>query len=395
MHTSPPVQVPGRTALARALSTALVCLTATWLPGCLSNSYVIQPAEIERLERTPAAQRGRNVRVVQRFSTADDPKPAAPWPAPQPMPMGAPPTQARGGVAPMWTQVWLSPTAPPTFRPRLSGVGVRSSVAGSGGSGVIAGRSTTPRSTGGGGPSSASSSGGDGKALLVAAVLAGVAIGVGLAVTEGARYDGWATLHPQHPVHVMGPNGERVVPLDQLTLRSVGPDEEAVVVRHEGAGMWLLGRAPLDRAGFTYSFDLGRSGIPLLDGRVGVLTGGAIRMGAFANSWLGVLGGVDIAMGAVDGNGASAVTPHIQVILAPIRLWRLHLGGFGEVGWSSVDLEVASGDDEPSGVRYAAGVLMQWEITTRLALDFRWTWRWLQRSGTEPSGAITTGLSIY
>ena len=42
-------------------------------------------------------------------------------------------------------------------------------------------------------------------------IAAGVAIG--LAATEGARYDGWVSLHPMHPVHLYGPGGYTVVRL--------------------------------------------------------------------------------------------------------------------------------------------------------------------------------------
>ncbi|MCO4763750.1 MAG: hypothetical protein KC502_19715 [Myxococcales bacterium] len=369
----------------------LILVLAILQAGCLGPSYVIPRAEIARLERAPATQRNNRLHVIQRFSTADTPPPAPAWQAPQP-----PPTTVRGarvGVAPAWTRVWLSPGSP-TFRPRWAAPGVRMGARTSMGTTVrpstpVRGRGPTPSS-----PSVSSGSSGDSKAMLVAVLAAGIAVGVGLAVTEGARYDGWVAVHPHHPVHLMGARGRhRIVPLNQLTLASLAPDEEAVVVRHEGAGLWEIGRRPLSRGGFTYAFDLGTQRAPLLDGRIAALSGGALRIGAFANDWLGVLPGIDIAVGDVDGRTATVVTPHIQLVVAPLRLWRLHLGAFGEMGWSAASIDAVS--KQPSGMRMAMGVLLQWEITTRLALDFRWSNRWLREDGTRPSTSFTTGLSIY
>ena len=87
------------------------------------------------------------------------------------------------------------------------------------------------------------------RALLVgAAAVAAVA----LAVTEGARYDGWVRLHPMHPVHLYGPGGYRVMPLAWVDPETAAWSTRAVVRPNEGP--WQpLGRAPLDRHGFTYS----------------------------------------------------------------------------------------------------------------------------------------------
>ena len=369
------------------------------LSGCLGPSYIVERSEIARLERVAPVERAKRVRVVQRFSTADTPPAAAAWSAPLPRPAG--PGEARGSAYPMWTQVWISP-GPPTYHPLWAPAHLhRTGGVSRGGRGVVASRGTPTR---GRGPSSViPSSGGSGsdtgkelKAALAIAVVAGVAVGVGLAVTEGARYDGWVAVHPQHPVHLMG-NGSshRVVGMDQLSLTDMRPDETAVIVRHEGAGMWLLGRAPLNREGVTYGFDIGTSRIPMLNGRISSLTGGAFRVGLYPNAWLGILPGLDLAFGTFDNDGASVVTPQVQIVAAPAHIWRLHFGVFGEVGWSWANFDALQESLDPSGTRLGAGILLQWEITTRLALDFRWTNRWLPRGGTVTTSSFTTGLSIY
>ena len=378
---------------------AVTSMAPLLLSGCLGPSYIIERAEIARLQRVPPVERAKRVRVVQRFSTADTPPAAAAWSEPLPRPAG--PNEARQTAYPMWTQVWISP-GPPTYHPLWATTHVRSAGGVSrGGGGVVASRGVTRRGTGptsripsGGG--SGSTTGSDMKAALAVAVVAGVAVGVGLAVTEGARYDGWVAVHPQHPVHLMG-NGSnhRVVAMDQLRLSDMRPDETAIIVRHEGAGMWLLGRAPLDREGVTYGFDLGQSRIPMLNGRISSLTGGAIRVGLYPNAWLGILPGLDLAFGSFDNGGASVVTPQVQIVAAPLHIWRLHFGIFGEIGWSWANFDALQETLDPSGTRLGAGILLQWEITTRLALDLRWTNRWLPRAGTVTTSSFTTGLSIY
>lgn len=141
-------------------------LVATLCTGCLSQSYEIARTDLERLVQAPPAERGAHVRAVQRFSTADDPEPAPTW---QPADRNAPPPDGyvygpRGHFVPHlylgWGYPYYSPHYyGPTAATRDGGM---------------------PRS--GSSPSS-SKSNKDGGALLAAAIVAGVAIGVGLAFT--------------------------------------------------------------------------------------------------------------------------------------------------------------------------------------------------------------------
>ena len=78
-------------------------------------------------------------------------------------------------------------------------------------------------------------------------------IAAGVLVTyagiQGSRFDGWAELHPMHPVHLIGHDGSyHVAPLAWIDPQAVAFTRTAVVRSTEGP--WLeLDRAPLTRQG--------------------------------------------------------------------------------------------------------------------------------------------------
>jgi hypothetical protein len=88
------------------------------------------------------------------------------------------------------------------------------------------------------------------------------ALGITPAVTEGARYDGWVALHPMHPVHLLGPNGEYTPgPLAHLDPQTAMWARKAIV--RPGEGPWqTLERRPPSRRGLTYSMTLGYAEMP-------------------------------------------------------------------------------------------------------------------------------------
>ena len=194
--------------------------------ACLSQSHVIPPRELHRLAVSDPATRGERVRVVQGWYTESDPA-------------EAPNATSQTFVA---LDLSLGPThaggPPPPRGPQAPGP-----------AGPKPGLSSS---------SKASSEADDAYWLVIAAV----AVGVGLAVTEGVRYDGWVRLHPMHPVHLWGPNGEYTwLPLSQLTPATADWARKALVRPSEGPWQ-TLGRAPLGRAGFTYGFTLGAAQMP-------------------------------------------------------------------------------------------------------------------------------------
>ncbi len=382
-------------------SATLVATLSIAAAGCLGPSYVVKRHELARLKSVAPDKRGEGVRVVQRFSTASDLPPAPHWAAPPAQVQRHPDAHPDGdmnGLAWWW---WSPPYGGPTFAPTFEPAGV----AGQQGGPVVTGTVRGGQSAGGGGGSGVASGLGKGfstagrdKGSALAAVAAvAVGVGIGLAVTEGARYDGWATVHPSHPVHIVGPEGERrLMPLWQAVEAGVGDDEEAIVVRHEGAGMWLTGRAPLDRVGLTYGFDVSRQELALDDSDRAVIDGGTLSFGAWPMQWLGVR--LDAVMGwgqDAGGLGVARFVPRIGLDVMPLRLWRLHIGGSASAGWQSLWRDGPSADAESGGVS-SAGVLAQLELTTRLALSFRWQWTWDHaRRDAVVGQSFGLGLDVY
>lgn len=369
------------------------------MPACLGNSYVI-PAHVLEAERKVApAKRGGHLRVVQRFSTATDPPPAPRWQSPPPDHARAAEAHPDGDLNGMaWWWWWGPPHVryyPASYRPLdANGAPTAGAV---GPDGAVAGG----RSGGGGGTAASgvgkalSSEGTDTKAAIAVAIVAGTAVGIGLAMTEGARYDGWVAVHPSHPVHIMGWSGRsRLLPLWQAVDQGLAAGEEAVIVRHEGAGMWMLGRAPLDREGFTYGFDLSSQYLPLRSGGSAQLTGGTLEFGVWPVPWAGVVAGALMGWGSDPAGLAIArVQPRVELQVMPLNLWRLHLGGLAAMGHDTLWRD-AAGTSE-SQVTSSLGPMLQIDLTTRLAMTLRWQWSWAHGNNLPVSQAFGVGLSIY
>lgn len=392
----------------RTLIAIAACLLTT---GCLASSYIIPPAELDRIRTISPAQRARKLHVVQRFSTNDEPPPAPPMRmAPTPHPMG--PTPEMGApIPPGYYPDYYSAWGGPTWMPWRGGFIITS---GSGGGPAPVGAVGAGQTTSGSGgfvPKNSASSGlakslsgtkvDDAKAAAAIAVIAGVGLGIGLAVTEGARFDGDVAVHPDHPVHLLGPNGShRIAPLSALPEAQPQRWEEAVIVRHEGIGMWQLGRAPLDRRGLTYSMEFGSRAVPVTADRLVGTTAFDLHIGLFPHHMLGLVAGVSLAFGE-DGIGdVFGLTPRFELQAIPLSIGWLHVGVFGGAAAESIDAEFIDGNT--AGVRtmaalaFDAGVLLQVELTTRLAATFRWgASRWSQGySGPTPQ-KMAFGLSVY
>jgi hypothetical protein len=304
-----------RTSLVLAIAAALAT------PACLGSSHRIPKRELMQLAMMPPEQRSERVRVVQGFAGDDEP-----------------------------------PAAPRVTTTTV--VVVHAS--GGGGSGPVGRR---PR------PSSANLGELKAKKSEDYMILAALAA-LGLAATEGARYDGWVQLHPMHPVHLYGAYGEYTwVPLAQLDPDTAAWATRAFVRPQEGP--WTpLGRAPLNRQGFTYSVLVGAGEIPSSVGTNDPGFLGHIQFGYFPTPQLGVL--LDLAMGNRLDETADTVfdfRSSLELEYFPVIAGRLHLGGFGQLGLA------ARTDDGPGvdsrGPLVGGGGLLQIDITTRLAMTLR------------------------
>ncbi len=324
------------------------CLAALALvvtTGCLSTSHAIPRGELMRLAQAPPAERGERVRVVQAFAGNNQPH-----------------AQAVRADAVLVVDTGVHVHAGPPVR--------------------------APRSPGTPHPGAAQVAKQDAKHWLVVAAT----IAVALAFTEGARYDGWARLHPMHPVHLYGGYGEyRRVPLAQLDAGTASWARRAYVVTDEGP--WQpLGRAPLNRQGFAYAVQLGRGEIAASDRTVAPGPLGRIELGYFPSKTLGVMGSLglgwrDHALGStVYENRAGLGLRWFPIIAGP-----LHLGLLGEAGISGHVDDAPMGRD--SGTRsLGAGAIFELELTTRLALSARATSTLLHG---EWFAELLAGLTIY
>ncbi len=396
----------------------LALLLAALVPGCLANSYVIPQDAARALVQQPPETRGADVRVVQRIF-ADEPASAPPVNAstqlvivPQGQisvgvgggggcidgagrPCGARSVDAMsrgggsfgggaGGGSGVTGGAGVSGGNAGTVAVQPAGgagtVGVRPA---SGGSAAASGGSS-------GGSSSSGSGGGDGLAVVVL-IAASALVALVLAGTEGARYDGWAQLHPMHPVHVVGLDGSRaVVPLAQLDAATVEASDELVVSEDEGPFL-RLGRAPLNRVGLAYGMEVGAATLRGPRGPVGAGFASHIQFGGFPLHGLGLL--FDALLGVGDADAQRIVNAQLsgEVQIVPFGVGLFEFGAYARVGGAS---PAQAGD--AWGLAAGGGVLAQLALTTRLALTVRGGLHWVNDAREDVLGGEgTIGLAVY
>ncbi|MBM4342643.1 MAG: hypothetical protein FJ100_04620 [Deltaproteobacteria bacterium] len=382
---------------------AVLLIPALVSSACLSTSYEVPRDEVERLVQLPVDQRGKAIRAVQRFSVARDLTPAPAWGQPGGVAGEGPPVVAAPVTAgaPCYTG-WYPDYygwGNPYYGPRLWIGGGSSSVetvAPAGGSAPRVG------SSGSGGSALGSVLGkadrDSARAVAAAIITAAIVMGAVMAVSEGARYDGTVAVHPHHPVHLLGSSGDRIVALDELQLGELRDDEAVILEGSEGAGMWLRGRGPLNRPGFTYSMGGGYAGLQLRQGAL--VSGGSaeLGLGAFLSDWLGLLWRTQFIDGVQSGGDFIGIRSGAEVQAIPLALGRLHLGGYGSMGY---EFAKAGGGALPftddNRLSFGGGAVVEFEWTTRLAVYFRYG---LQTAlvggdtGTWMTGGAL-GLNIY
>lgn len=337
-------------------SQILVLLAAVAASGCLSSSHEIPREELFALTELPPEERGEEVRVVQNLGHQDEPP-------------GAPRVQVGAAVV-VDGPVWVAGTPRSRNRSRITSVDdTRRAPSGKRRGNLAEAKKESAKVW-----------------IAVAAIAAGA-----LAFTEGARYDGWVRLHPMHPVHLVGPGGQYTwIPLAQLTPEAVDWSERAYVRDVEGP--WQpLGRAPLDRRGFTYSLFLGGGEIALVgaDPEPGFMS--HIDLGFYPAHAIGLQ--LDIGFGWADdelGDTVFDARYALELDVLPLEAGILHGGVFGQIGVASRSDDGLRLDDSSSLM--AGGALLQLELTTRLALGLR---AGLTRAHGETMSELGIGVSIY
>ena len=376
----------GRSVLAAALAGVLAT-------GCLSSSYEVPRTELDRLMTLAPRERGKHVRAVQRFATADMPPPAPAWRDP-----AFPGGEAEGGagvpVSPHYG-LYYSWWGPPYWSPssRRTTSMAAAPVSGPATSPLAGSLARAP------GSAARNAQRSDTSALLAGVLVAATVVAVSLAVSEGARYDGYVAVHPHHPLHLMRSGGKHdVVGLDDLRPEYLAPDTEVVIVGDEGAGLWLRGRRPLDRIGGTYRVGFGAYELALPRGDRVTSGGGDISVGFFPAQFAGLLLHFGLATGQGAGGSMWAFRPGVEAHLYPLPLWRLHLGGF--VGAGDETYSIGGGFLPEADGRHIfvdGGFGAEFELTTRLAITFQYGWHWAPNTAWRDTKApfSSIGFAIY
>jgi len=393
--------------------TALVALAfaVQATTGCLSNEYRIPKDELARIVQLPPDARGQRVRVLQevgeRRSEAIPPnQPLPPWVGPR-LP-GEPPVVIVEGEPPPEPEIHVDANIDLNV-PRGGGGGRvapaphggswRAPPAGPGGSSGsgrwVSGTGKAVAKGGGGG------GGGDDLAALavVVAVFAVFAV-VGLAASEGARFDGFVQMRPEQPVHLKNAAGAELhMPLGALTSYEVETATEATVMDDEGYGLRLLDRRPIDRVGPTFKVTLGSLFEPPAadDPQQQWLSGFAstIQIGGYFTQGLGLVGSLSLGLGSDQaGRTFQRHALGVEGQALPLRVGPLALGAFAHAG---VQL-AGRGDSLDSGSALGGGLMMELALSTRLAFTVRGDWTGTlmdNRTDWVGNGSITAGLAIY
>ena len=336
-------------ALAVVLASSLVA------SGCGVNSYRIPPAELARLTQVAPEARGERVRVIQEIVASDVP--------------AAPPVTNE-------TQI--------VFAPQIDvSVGVRPRVHHGGGLGGV--------KIGG--------AGNDGKAAAIAFLFIAATALLTAAVVEGTRFDGFARLHPMHPVHLLGRDGGyTVVPLAWLDPGAVNWAEAAVV--HPGEGPWQeLERAPLSRQGLSYGMYGGLGSLRSAGGDLATGPAWTVQLGYFPTQQLGVFASVFFGWRNNRFDATLFETRYTgELQYLPVQLGILHAGLYGGAGvaYRFEDAVVAPGGRLVPGNEATAalvgGAMLQLDINTRIALTARLG---LAQAHDEQMRDAIFGLSVY
>ncbi len=349
--------------LATALAVSLVA-------GCSTTTYQISNAELVRLAQLPPEQRGQSVRVTQQLTDAD---------LGQPQPVTAE------------TQIVLFPQIIVGPDPRRrEGWGPGGNVSGGGNIGAHG----VHGGGGGGGFHLSGGAGGDGRGLAIAALIIAAVAVVAVGAVEGSRYDGYVQLHPMHPLWLFGKDGSQVVmPLAWLDPQSAAFSDHAVV--RSGEGPWReLGRAPLDRQGFTYALLFGTGSFASADGSKKLGTSSTIQLGYYITQQFGIVGSLYFGWRDNDEQQTLFETRYtLEAQGYPVAVGPLHLGLYGG-GGGALRLEdgVPPGNGDDSGWAVMGGALAQVDINTRLALTARLGQTYAH--GERMTDALF-GLSVY
>jgi len=324
--------------------------------GCVSNSYRIPVKDLAQLTQVAPEQRGQHVRVIQEISESS-----------------APPAQRVDGG----TQIYFGPLI------NISTGGHTHHGGGGGGGGR------------GGGIGKIGGAGNDGKAAAIAFLVVAATALVMVAAVEGSRFDGYAQLHPMHPVHLFGRDGSyRVMPLAWIDPATAAWTDKAIVRQTEGP--WReLDRAPLTRRGWGYSMYGGMGSLRSINGDKELGPAFTVQLGYHPTNDIGVLANVFFGWRDNVVNETlfeSRYTLELQAL--PVTAGPFHAGLYGGVGlaYRFEDGSKLSRMQDPESLALTGGAMLQLEVNTRIALTARFG---MAQAHDERMSDILFGLSVY
>jgi hypothetical protein len=340
---------------------AVITATALFASACGSTSFRIPPAELARLATLPPEVRGDHVRVVEQLEATDS--------------VGV--NEVSSGT----------PVQP---RQRGTSEGLHHSYFSHPGSSI---GHAAVRPGGGGGHFGGG--GGDGRAYAIAILVAAAIILVATAEIEGARYDVFARVNPMQQVQLFSKDGDyAVVPLAWIDPQTAAETDTAIINSTDGP--WQpLGRAPLDRAGWTYAMLGGVGTFKSIDGTRANGAASTIQLGYFPTQQLGVLASTYFG-GRHDSYGdflfESRYTLELDDYVAhagPVHLG-FYAGGGGAYRWE--DSPTARGAGDAGSTALLGGTQLQLDVNTRLALTARFGETYAHG---EPMTDALFGLALY
>ncbi len=350
----------------------LLSLAVAGSPACASQSYQITHRELERLVTLPPEARGNSVRVEQELSGTD---------VEQQQPVNSetqivffPQIIVTGGSGPRDAH-------PVGSRPNF---GTARPVGGGGGGSV----------SGGSRPSFGSGKvADDAKATAIAVIAIALVAVVLVAAIEGSRFHGDVQLHPMHPVHLFGRDGNYVaMPLAALEPGVVAWADHALVRSNEGP--WReLARAALTREGWTYGVMLGASTIKSADGSRGTGASTSIEIGHFFNQELGLLAFGQLAWrdNAV-GETIFDQRYGAQLQFMPLTVGPLSTGLYGGVGFGVRGEDGLPNSGRVSSFTLQGGIQAQLDINTNIAITAR---AGVAQAYSETIREMLVGISVY
>lgn len=326
--------------------------------GCLSNTYQVPRTELARLAALPPEVRGASVEVEQElFGSELEP---------------AQPVERHTQIVVVGS-IDIGPGhPPPNARPRPGSGG---GVPGGGGSGGSRGGNALNAK----------------EAAVAVLVLATFGVVIGAAV-EAQRFEGTVQLHPMHPVHLFGYDGNyTILPLAHLHPGVVQWARSAVIRSSEGPFL-KLERAPLRRRGLTYGVHFGVSELGSADGTVTSGPSGLIQFGYFPGQKVGVLANARFAWREnLVGQTLYEQRYGMEVQSMPLAVHIYHLGAYANAGlvWRLED-GFLRGNDRSFG--WGAGLQLQLDVDTHIAVTAR---AGVQSGSDEYRTEATVGMSVY